>query len=112
MEKAYIRGEDIDSRAFRKQFEKPCDQIQMVTYSRKDTPGKPWTLDLIFARDVYKEIRHISSYDLKSFGADVSAVIGFICGFSVWELPSALKMMVSSIKKRNIFRFYSDKACN
>ena len=99
MKKAYIRGEDIDSPAFRKQFDKPCDQIQMVTHSRKDFPGQPWTLEFTFSRDVYKEIRHISSYDLKSFGADVSAVIGFICGFSVWQLPSALKMMVSSIKK-------------
>ena len=103
MNKTYIRGEDIDSPAFRKQFDKPCDQIQMVTYSRKDTSGNPWTLDFTFTRDVYKEIRHISSYDLKSFGADVSATIGFICGFSIWQLPCALKMMVKSIKENNYF---------
>ena len=42
-----------------------------------------WALQLDFMRDVYKEIRHIRDYDKKSLFSDVSAIIGFICGFSI-----------------------------
>ena len=78
----------FDDLQFRKEYDKPCDQLQMVTYSRRDILKDKnerlklgWALQLDFMRDVYKEIRHIRDYDKKSLFSDISAIIGFICGF-------------------------------
>ena len=118
MKKIYYRSLAINTLKFRSQFVKPCDQLQMVTYSRKDILKNQkqssssmvkqsgwrvlseWTLELGFMRDVYKEIRHIRDYDKKSLLSDVSAIIGFICGFSIWQLPDALNILMISIKRK------------
>lgn len=105
MNKIYKRTQYIDDLQFRKEYDKPCDQLQMVTYSRRDILKDKnerlklgWALQLDFMREVYKEIRHIRDYDKKGLFSDVSAIIGFICGFSIWQAPDALKIMVISMK--------------
>ena len=106
MKKALLKYEYFDSPLFRKQFEKPCDQLQTISMVTKQIPreekedkGSPRILELVFPSDSYKEIRHIKGYSLKSCWADVSAIIGFVCGVSIWQIPDALKMIVAWMKK-------------
>ena len=92
---------------FHDRFEKPCDQLQTITYREqnvkmgKNEPLTPeWKLEILFTRDTYKEIRHIMAYNFRSLAADVGAVIGFFCGFSLWQVPSTLKSVIMSLKEK------------
>ena len=92
---------------FLERFEKPCDQMQMITYraqnvkmGENETLIPDWKLVIIFMRDTYKEIRHIMAYDFKSLAADVGAIIGFFCGFSLWQIPSTIKSVILFVKQK------------
>ena len=109
MKKAHLKPEYFDGPLFRKRFAKPCDQLKTVSKDTKEYPfveNEVWyspsifILRLQFISDSYKEIRHIKDYGLKSFGADVSAIIGFVCGVSIWKMPDALKIIVIWMKQK------------
>ena len=93
-------------RKFHERFKKPCDQVQMITYRTQNEkmskyiPIPEWKLEIFFMRDTYKEIKHIMAYDFRSLAADVGAIIGFFCGFSLWQIPSTIKSAIRLIKQK------------
>ena len=90
---------------------RPCDQVQSISYTTKEVHRKknqpkdaPWILQLGFVSHYYKEIRHSQAYGLKSCWSDVSAIIGFVCGVSMWKLPNGLKTLTIWIKQNSLFK--------
>ena len=92
-------------------LKKPCDQVQTISFNTKDyyrqknePKEAPWILELAFMNEVYKEIRHSQAYGSKSCWSDVSAIIGFVCGVSIWQLPDGLKAFIAWIKQNSLFK--------
>ena len=91
--------------------DKPCDQVQSISFNTKEVHRKkntpkdaPWILQLGFVNKYYKEIRHSQAYGLKNCWSDVSAIIGFVCGVSIWQLPNGVKTLTIWIKKNSLFK--------
>ena len=109
MQQTYLKAEYLDSPLFRKRFNKPCDQVESIVFNTKEFPRKEdglenssWILEISFFNDIYKEIRHTEAYGLKSCWSDVSAIVGFVCGVSMWQIPDALKTIIDWIKHRSL----------
>ena len=92
-------------------LEKPCDQVQTIIFNTKDHPWRrnqpkdaPWIIEILFTNEFYKEIRNTQAYGLKSCWSDVSAIIGFVCGVSIWQLPDGLKTLVVWMKQNSLFK--------
>ena len=92
---------------FLERFTMPCDQVQMiptrtqnVKMGFKELWKTDWTLEILFTRGTYKEIKHIMAYNFRSLAADVGAVIGFFCGFSLWQIPSTIKSVILFVKQK------------
>ena len=107
MKQTDLDAKYLDSLAFRKRFDKPCDELETVVFNTKEyshrkdgLENSSWILEISFANEIYKEIRQIQSYNVKSCWSDVSAIIGFVCGVSIWQIPNGLKTMIDLMKHR------------